>query len=121
MKDRKAKLVGVALALGFLLSSPAPVAAPAIAEPTVTTTTLVPPGIVAKWEKVAWCEQHGHWFVQGATFSGGLGISRVVWNEYGGQEFAPTPAQATKEQQVYVATRINKGYIPDQNGCEGAW
>lgn len=120
MKDRKAKLAGVAL-VAVLFSLPVPVAAPAIAEPAVTTTTLVSPNLIAKWEKVAWCEQHGHWFVQGPTFSGGLGISRVVWREYGGEEFAPSPAQATKEEQVYIATRINGGYIPDQNGCEGAW
>jgi hypothetical protein len=121
MRTKRSRFAGLVLVLGLIFSSPAPVSSPAIAEVTVTSTTLVAPSVVQKWEKVAWCEQHGHWYVEGPTFSGGLGISRVVWNEYGGQEFAPTPAMATKEQQVYVATRINKGFIPDQNGCNGAW
>jgi hypothetical protein len=74
-----------------------------------------------KWTKVAWCETHGDWKMQGATFSGALGISNVVWNEYGGQEFALQAGIATPQEQVLVATRINGDYVPDQNGCRGGW
>lgn len=89
---------------------------------STTSTTLVDSLTVSKWEKVAWCETHGDWQMSGSTFAGGLGISRVVWEEYGGQQFAPHPGLASKEEQVYIATRINSsGYVPDQHGCEGGW
>lgn len=89
--------------------------------PTTTSTTLVSTSLVEKWSKVAWCETHGNWAMQGATFSGGLGMSNVVWKEYGGLAFALNAGLATKEEQVVIATRINKGYIPDQDGCNGGW
>lgn len=88
---------------------------------TTTSTTLVDTPTVLKWEKVAWCETHGDWTADGPTFAGGLGISRVVWNEYGGQQFAPHPGLASKEEQIIVAIRINGAYVPDQNGCNGGW
>lgn len=88
---------------------------------TTTSTSLVAKSSVLKWEKVAWCETHGNWTADGPTFAGGLGISRVVWNEYGGQRFAAHPGLATKEEQIYIAIQINGAYVPDQNGCEGGW
>jgi hypothetical protein len=88
---------------------------------TTTTTTLVSPVTQKAWNKVAWCETHGDWDMRGATFSGGLGISNVVWNEFGGLDFAPHAGLATPQEQMVVATRINKGFIPDQNGCDGGW
>lgn len=93
---------------------------------TVGTTHLVEPYIMKKWEKVAWCETHGDWHRNKPTFDGGLGISRVVWNEYGGQEFAPAPHLATPEQQVFMARRIQAmngvpNYIPDQAGGCHKW
>jgi hypothetical protein len=59
-------------------------------------------------------------------FDGGLGISRVVWNEYGGTDFASAPHLATKEQQIVIARRIQArngypNYIPDQAGGCRAW
>lgn len=101
------------------ITSPTPLASASI---LTTSTTLVDSLTVSKWEKVAWCETHGDWQMSGSTFAGGLGISRVVWEEFGGQQFAPHPGLASKEEQVYIATRINSsGYVPDQNGCEGGW
>lgn len=88
---------------------------------TTTTTTLVSPVQQKAWNKVAWCETHGDWDMRGATFSGGLGISNVVWLEYGGMEFAPHAGLATPQEQMVVANRINKGYVPDQHGCNGGW
>ena len=89
--------------------------------PTTTTTTLVSPDTQKAWNKVAWCETHGDWDMRGATFSGGLGISNVVWLEYGGAEFAPHAGLATPQEQMVVATRINGTYVPDQHGCNGGW
>ena len=93
----------------------------ALAITPTTSTTLVDSLTVSKWEKVAWCETHGDWKMSGSTFAGGLGISRVVWEEFGGQQFAPHPGLASKEEQIVVAVRINGTYVPDQNGCNGGW
>lgn len=66
------------------------------------------------WEKVAQCETANDW-KNGGTWAGGLGIytkgkfgssSMGTWEYYGGEEFAPTPDKATKEEQIKVANRI---------------
>ena len=105
----------------MLQASPAVAPVKAYAEPS-----LVAPYIMTMWNKVAWCETHGQWHRDQPIFDGGLGISRVVWNEYGGQQFAPAPHLATPEQQVYVARAIQAragvpNYIPDQAGGCHAW
>jgi len=87
---------------------------------------LVEPYIVKMWEKVAWCETHGDWKRNMPLFDGGLGISRVVWIEYGGTDFAAAPHLATKVQQIAIARRIQAkagmpNYIPDQAGECHAW
>jgi hypothetical protein len=92
--------------------------------PATTTTTSIPPplvsdGVMAQWNKVAMCEEGGNWHVRGATYSGGLGISNYNWGAYGGTQFAYSAADASPEQQVIVAQRIQTN-PPDQNGCK-AW
>lgn len=66
------------------------------------------------WEKVAQCETSNNWKNSG-TWAGGLGIytkgefgssSMGTWEFYGGEEFAPSPDQATKAEQIKVANRI---------------
>lgn len=66
------------------------------------------------WEKVAQCETASNW-KNGGTWAGGLGIfskgkfgtsTMGTWEFYGGEEFAPSPDKATKEQQIMVANRI---------------
>ena len=91
--------------------------------PTTTTTTEPPPlvsdAVMAEWAKVAMCEEGGNWHVRGSAYSGGLGISNHNWVAYGGAQFAYSAADATPEQQVFVAERIQAN-PPDQNGC-AAW
>ena len=86
---------------------------------------VIPPEVMAKWEKVAQCEQGGNWHVRGPIYSGGLGITEVNWMAYGGwiygAEYAATPAE-----QVAIAIKIQAlngyaGYVPHQNGCERGW
>jgi len=89
----------------------APVAAPA---PIVIDT--VSPDQRAAWDRVARCEEGGNWQADGPRFSGGLGITRTNWAEYGGRQYAPSAAQATPDQQIMVAERI-QSYPPDQRGC----
>jgi hypothetical protein len=104
---------------------PAPVVAP-VAPPVVTPTPAAPAAPVdtvtpeqrAEWERVAMCEEGGNWSSDGSRFSGGLGITRSNWAAYGGEEFAPEGAEATEDQQIMVAERI-QSYPPDQGGCHG--
>ena len=93
---------------------PPPVVAPA---PVVTDT--VTPAQRAAWERVAMCEEGGNWASDGSRFSGGLGITRANWDNYGGQQYAPEGAMATEDQQIMVAERIQYS-PPDQDGC-GSW
>jgi hypothetical protein len=98
----------------------------------ITTTTqppLVAPEIMVKWNKVAWCESHGNWtqvHPGSHSFSGGIGMRNDVWVEYGGRQFAEYSGQATPEQQVFIARRVQARagiveYVPDQTGCNGSW
>jgi len=66
------------------------------------------------WDKVAQCETASDWKNRG-QWAGGLGIytkgkfgtsSMGTWEFYGGEEFAPSPDKATKEEQIKVANRI---------------
>ena len=101
---------------------------------TVTTTTektievpvvnvgLVPRSIVLKWEKVAVCETGYNWTLRGSLYSGGLGITNYNWVAYGGRQFANNAADASIEEQIYIATKINSSsYVPDQYGCGHGW
>ena len=134
---------GVSVALSLALSVFAPVGSAAEVTPTtlnhaqsVTTSTtvpapkpvqhLVPPYIMAMWEKVATCETGGHWWVNQPYYDGGLGISRRNWDYFAPEEFPDAPHLASKEQQVFVARKIQAwggvpNYVPDQAGGCHAW
>lgn len=112
---------------------PAGAGEPTTVTTSVTTTTiakpkpapLVAPYIVAMWEKVAQCETGGRWWRNAPYYDGGLGISRRNWNYFAPEAFPDAPHLASKEQQVFVARKIQAwggvpNYIPDQNGeCHG--
>jgi len=101
------------LVAGGAAEAPAP--APA---PTPAPVDTVTPAQRAAWERVAMCEEGGNWQADGPRFSGGLGITRANWAAYGGLQYAPSGAQATPDQQIMVAQRI-QGTVPDQYGCRG--
>jgi hypothetical protein len=67
---------------------------------------------------VALCEEGGNYAFRGSVFSGGLGISVVNWAAYGGLAYAANAADATPDQQIMVAERIQSS-PPDQSGCAG--
>jgi len=99
-------------------------AAPKAAAPVVPPPPPVPAGPVdtvtpyqrAAWDRVAMCEEGGNWQADGARFSGGLGITRSNWAIYGGLQYAPEAAEATPDEQIMVAERIQSS-PPDQYGC----
>ena len=91
-----------------------PVVPPPAPVPVVVDT--VTPDQRAAWDRVAMCEEGGNWQADGSRFSGGLGITRTNWSIYGGLQYASSAAQATPDQQIMVAERI-QSYPPDQQGC----
>lgn len=88
--------------------------------PEEVAARQVTPEEFAAWSKVAVCEEGGDWHVEGSEYSGGLGISTYNWDYYGGKFFAPTGAQATPQEQIVIAERIQPN-PPDQYGCAGGW
>ena len=63
-------------------------------------------GSVKFWEAVSWCETNHDWDNSG-YYAGGLGIAQSAWQGYGGWDFARSPKNATKEEQIIVANRIS--------------
>ena len=64
------------------------------------------------WTRLAQCETDGQWSNQGSR-SGGLSISTREWEDYGGNEYAQEPGEATREQQIEIANRIaTQGWNP---------
>ncbi len=88
------------------------------APPVPTIVDTVTPAQRAAWERVAVCEEGGDWHADTYRFSGGLGITRANWDAYGGLRYASEGAEATPDQQIMVAERI-QAYPPDQDGCHG--
>jgi len=87
----------------------------AASRPRVSTSGASASGSV--WDSLAQCETGGNWShptVSGG-FSGGLMFHSGTWNANGGQAYAPTASQASREEQITVAERVlaNSGW--------GAW
>lgn len=72
------------------------------------------------WLLVHQCEATP-WTQNGPNYFGGLGFTAQTWDSYGGQQFAPTAGEATPEQQMTVANRIESPPFSDtpQGGCHG--
>ncbi|MEU0414289.1 transglycosylase family protein [Streptomyces griseorubiginosus] len=59
------------------------------------------------WDRIAQCESGGNWHINtGNGYYGGLQFSAGTWRAYGGTAYAPTADQATKSQQIAVATKV---------------
>ncbi|MEU2777618.1 transglycosylase family protein [Streptomyces sp. NPDC007162] len=59
------------------------------------------------WDKVAECESAGSWSMDsGNGYYGGLQMSQDDWDKYGGTDYAATPDQASRSQQIAVAEKI---------------
>ncbi|MFK4148008.1 transglycosylase family protein [Streptomyces sp. NPDC004065] len=68
------------------------------------------------WDKVAECETGGSWSADnGNGYYGGLQLTLEDWEAYGGLDFAPSPDQASRSQQIAVAEKILADRGP------GAW
>src|SRR5688500_2347599 len=61
------------------------------------------------WDRIARCESGGNWHINtGNGYYGGLQFSASTWRAYGGTGYAPTADQATKQQQISVATKVQR-------------
>lgn len=59
------------------------------------------------WDTLAQCESNGDWHIDtGNGFSGGLQFHPQTWQAHGGGEYAPTAGQASREEQIVVAERV---------------
>lgn len=60
------------------------------------------------WDQLARCESGGNWAADsGNGYYGGLQFDKATWSANGGNEFAPYPHQASREQQIAVAQRVH--------------
>jgi hypothetical protein len=63
----------------------------------------------AKWDRLAQCESGQNWDANtGNSYRGGLQFSDSTWRAYGGRQYAPTADQATREQQIAVARKVQQ-------------
>jgi uncharacterized protein YabE (DUF348 family) len=83
-------------------------------EPESTAPAVDDGGV---WDRLVQCEATGNWAINtGNGYYGGLQFDRQTWNAYGGDEYAELPHQASREEQIAVATRLR-----DDRGGYGAW
>ncbi len=62
------------------------------------------------WDRLAQCESSGNWSQNsGNGFYGGLQFTRQTWLFFGGDKYAPTANLATREQQIEIAQKVQKG------------
>lgn len=89
---------------------PAPVPAEtevpaAPAPPATPEAPAVPSGSV--WDALAQCESNGNWAMNsGNGFHGGIQFMHSTWVSMGGRQWAEYPHEATREQQIEVASRL---------------
>lgn len=84
---------------------------PVVSGPAYTQPPAADPApVVASgsvWDSLAQCEAGGNWAINtGNGYYGGLQFSAGTWNAHGGQQYAPTADQATREQQIAVAEKV---------------
>ena len=83
-------------------------------EPEATAPAVSDGGV---WDRLVQCEATGNWSINtGNGYYGGLQFDRRTWQAYGGGEYADLPHQASREEQIAVATRLR-----DDRGGYGAW
>ena len=59
------------------------------------------------WDRLARCESGNNWGANtGNGYYGGLQFDKATWSAYGGNQYAPYPHQATREEQIAVAQRV---------------
>jgi hypothetical protein len=57
------------------------------------------------WDRLAQCESGGNWHVD-AYHDGGLQFLPSTWDAYGGRQYARYAWQASREQQIAIAAKV---------------
>ena len=71
------------------------------------TPKAAPVSTGSTWDKIAACESGGNWSINtGNGYSGGLQFSPSTWSGYGGRKYAASANQATREQQIEIAKKV---------------
>jgi hypothetical protein len=60
----------------------------------------------ADWDAMAMCESSQRWHLNVGIFDGGLQFLPSTWDAYGGGQFARWAWQASKLEQIVVASRV---------------
>lgn len=105
---------------------------PGSPDPATSRPPTRPPGptggpatATTVWDRIADCESGGDWAAAETPdgFSGGLMFSATAWAQYGGTDYAPIAARATKAQQIVVAERVHteRGDYSAWPGCGDAF
>ncbi|GAA4805162.1 hypothetical protein GCM10023200_48170 [Actinomycetospora chlora] len=88
------------------------VAAAAVTGPLAITGTAmaapsVSPNSNATWDRLAMCESTQNWDADtGNGFKGGLQFTDSTWREFGGRQYASSPDEASREEQIRVAKKV---------------
>jgi resuscitation-promoting factor RpfB len=71
----------------------------------------------AVWDELAQCESGGNWAINtGNGYYGGVQFDKGTWDAYGGDQYASLPSEASREQQIAIATKVR-----DARGGYSAW
>ncbi len=82
--------------------------------PDPEVPVVTDPGV---WDQLAQCESGGNWSINtGNGYYGGLQFNLGTWQSYGGGAYAAYPHEATREEQIAIATKVR-----DASGGYGAW
>ena len=93
------KVAAAAAAVG----APVVMAGTASAAPSAT----VSPQSNATWDRLAKCESTNNWDADtGNGFKGGLQFTQSTWKAFGGSKYATSPDDATREEQIAVAKKV---------------
>jgi hypothetical protein len=86
----------------------AAVAAGAVGAPAAAAAPAAPDGYASgSWDHLAKCEASGNWHINsGNGYFGGLQISGHTWRAYGGGAYAARADQASRSQQIAIASRV---------------
>ncbi len=77
------------------------------------TPTLGRHSCVSCWDRVASCESGQRWNYDGSSgFDGGLQFLPSTWRAAGGTRYAPYAHQATRMQQIAVASSMSLSAWP---------
>ncbi|MDF9812377.1 transglycosylase family protein [Streptomyces sp. SPB162] len=61
------------------------------------------------WDRIAKCESGGNWHINtGNGYYGGLQFAAGTWRSNGGTQYAATADKASREQQIAVATKVQR-------------